>query len=322
FHARVGSESAGTHLLTPGYEAAAAEEGRFGRAEERRLDYVAATRARDILILPRLAEPGEGSLAATSESAPAGHLATAKVDPERERSRLRPPTPGPPPPDLGEGFEEWRRRLRADVEAASRPPAVSAAAAWARREEEEEEFAAATETPRAEALRVGRALHAVMERVDLRASAEVDLLVASACRAEGLADERWEQVRRGVENCLASAPAREAAAAPARYREMPFAVVVGGTFVAGKIDLAYETSEGLAIADYKTGPLEAAAGYRDQLAVYAAALGRVTGRSVARAYLIFAGEGGEAAVEEVGGGADLARRGEELLLNPPELEAT
>jgi ATP-dependent helicase/nuclease subunit A len=315
FHARVGSEAAGTHLLTPGYEAAAAEEDRFGRAEERRLDYVAATRARDILILPRLAEPGEGSLAASLQSAPARHLATTVIDPERERSRRRLPPAAAPPPDLGEAFEEWRRRLRADVEAASRAPAISAAAAVARGEEEEE-FAEATGRPRAEALRVGRALHAVMERVDLRAPREVDLLVALACRAEGLAEERWEEVRRGVENCLASAPAREAAAAPARYREMPFAVVVGETFVAGKIDLAYEISEGLVIADYKTGPPAAAAGYRDQLAVYAAALGRVTGRPVARAYLIFAGEEGTAEVEEVGGGANLTRRGEELLLKP------
>jgi ATP-dependent helicase/nuclease subunit A len=326
-HVRAGSRSEGTQLLTPGYEDAAAREGRFGEAEERRLDYVAATRARDLLVLPRMAEAGENSLAETlaEVEAAARSVETVRVDPaeERRRFRRRPPAEAAAP-ELGPDYDEWKRKLSEELERAGVPEAVIAATALARLEEEEvpREFEEAPPS-RPDALKLGSALHAVMDEVDLATGAGLEELAAAACAREGLGDDDAAAVAAWARDCLATAPVREAAASPACYREMPFAVAVEDAVVNGKADLVYETAEGLVIVDYKTdeaGGAERAEGkYGDQMAIYAAALARVTARAVTRAYLVFPRAPAGERVVEPAPAATLTERGEALLGDAPRL---
>jgi ATP-dependent exoDNAse (exonuclease V) beta subunit len=324
-HARVGSERAGTRLLTPAYEAAAEREGRFAAAEERRLDYVAVTRARDLLILPHMAEAGENSLAETLASLPQPprSLETLRLEPEAERHRVAAPEPAESePPDLGPAYRAWNERLKQARDAAAEPRAVVAAAALARAEEaapreEEPGFA-----PRAEALKLGSALHAVMEEVDWEGAAAGEL-AAEKCDAEGLPAEARAEVAAWARACLGAAPVREAAASAAAYREMPFAVSVEDAVVTGKVDLAYLAADGLVVVDYKTdAPGAGGEGgrpeYRDQLAVYAAALARAAGQVVARAYLVLPREAEGRRLVTFEGGAELVERGERLLRKAPE----
>jgi ATP-dependent helicase/nuclease subunit A len=327
-HARVGSEQAGTQLLTPGYEAAAEREIRFGEAEERRLDYVAATRARDLLVLPHAAGAGENSLAEVLASLPEPprSLQTLRVDPAAEWPRVAGRKAGEvEPADFSAGLDAWEERLEEALAAAAVPQAVVAAAALAHLEREDERDEEPGLAPRPEALKLGSALHAVMEEVDLAAGEGVDELAAEKCEAEGLTAEKQDEVAAWARACLETAPLREAAAAQARYREMPFAVVEAGAIVAGKVDLAYAAADGLVIVDYKTdapgeGPTREE--YRDQLAVYAAALARATGERAARAHLVFPREEEGRRVVTLEDGDALAERGEYLLKEAPEAVRT
>jgi len=189
----------------------------------------------------------------------------------------------------------------------------------ARLEEEEEplEFDVARAS-RSSALKLGSALHAVMEEVDLATAAGLEELAAATCAREGLGDGDAAAVAAWARDCLATAPVREAAAGAACYREMPLAVAVYDAVVSGKVDLVYEAADGLVIVDYKTDE-PASAGrraegeYGDQMAAYAALLARVTARAVARAYLVFPREREGRRVVDLGPGAALLERGEALL---------
>jgi ATP-dependent helicase/nuclease subunit A len=322
-HARVGSERGGTQLLTPGYEAAAEREILFAEAEERRLDYVAATRARDLLLLPHMAEAGENSLAEALAALPQPprSLQTLRVDPAAERSRVAGRKAGEiEPPDFSPAYEAWDGRLDETLGAATEPQAVVAAAALAHMQTEDERDEEPGLVPRPEALKLGSALHAVMEEVDLAGGEGVDELAAEKCDAEGLPAKERGEVAAWARACLETAPVREAAASPAAYREMPFAVVEARVVVTGKVDLAYRAADGLVVADYKTdapGEGPAREEYRDQLAVYAAALARATGERVARAHLIFPREEEGRRVVTMDDGDALAERGEYLLKKAP-----
>ncbi len=325
-HMRVGSERAGTQLLTPGYEAAAEREIRFAEAEERRLDYVAVTRARALLVLPHMAAAGENSLAETLASLPQPprSLETLCVDAAAERSRRVLRVVGEvEPPDLGPAYAAWRERLKQTLAEAAEHPAIVAAAALARAEDEVAEEREPGLLPRPEALKRGSALHAVMEEVDLEGGATLDDLTAEKCDAEGLGADARAEVAAWARACLAAAPVREAVASPAAYREMPFAVLAAGAVVTGKVDLAYQAADGLIVVDYKTdapgaGSARARGEYRDPLAVYASALARVTGQPVARAYLVFPREAESRRVVALEAGEALAERGDYLLGKAPE----
>jgi ATP-dependent helicase/nuclease subunit A len=329
-HLRVGSEKAGTRLLTPGYEDAAEREEHFGRCEERRLDYVAATRARDVLVLPAMAEAAEDSLAATvaafgEDERP---VEVVRIDAEAERATLTPATPeGASAPDLASGRDDWERDLAESVRRAAVPAPIIGASALAHVEEERDEDFRVPASPSKDALRKGLALHAVMEVLDLAGGDGVAEAAGRACRELGLGPEDERDVAAWAANCLSSAPVREAAAAPAAYREMPFSVTVGDAMVAGKIDLAYEAEDGWVIVDYKSDDPAAAAEragreYRDQMAVYAAALGRVAGVTPVRVYLIFAREAdAERRAVSPGPASELLARGDELLDDAPRRAA-
>jgi ATP-dependent helicase/nuclease subunit A len=319
-HVSVGSERDGTLLVTPGYEEAAAREQRFGEAEERRLDYVAATRARDLLVLPRMAEVGENSLAETLAAAEAEGLLpeVARVEPAEERRRVAFPTPAEEAaPDLSPGYAAWEKSLE---DLAGLPTgAVAFASVTGMVEVVEERPEEAEEAPasRSRAKKLGSALHAAMEEVDLATGAALDEVAAAACRAEGLDDEdAARDVEEWARRCLETAPVR-AAAATTHYREVPFAVATEGAVVAGKVDLVYEAGEGLVIVDYKTdeggGTERSREKYSEQMALYAEALARAAARPVAAAFLVFPrAPEGERAVDLGPPGALLAR-GEELL---------
>jgi RecB family exonuclease len=108
---------------------------------------------------------------------------------------------------------------------------------------------------------------------------------------------------------------------------MPFSVAVGDAVVAGKMDLVYEAEGGWVILDYKSDDPVAAVEraqreYRDQMAVYAAALKRVAGVTPIRVYLIFARETDPGRrVVSPGPTRELIARGDELLANAPRRAA-
>jgi ATP-dependent helicase/nuclease subunit A len=139
----------------------------------------------------------------------------------------------------------------------------------------------------------GRAVHAVLQDVDLVDGADVESLAVAAAQVEGLA-ERADEVSEAVRSILRAPIVREAAAEES-FREMYVAAPVGERMIEGYIDLLLRTTAGLVIVDYKTDGIENDAAldarideYKLQLAAYAFALEATVGAPVVAGVLVFA----------------------------------
>ncbi len=149
---------------------------------------------------------------------------------------------------------------------------------------------------------VGRAVHAVLQTIDLATGEGLDDLVAAQCSAEGVTGSS-QVVTALVRAALGSDIVREAASRR-HWRETYVAAPLAGRVVEGYIDLLYETPAGLVVVDHKTDRLTDGAGmsaksvrYRLQAATYAAMVERSTGRDVSRAVVLFLDPDGATAHE-------------------------
>lgn len=290
--------------------------------ERLRLLYVACTRARDHLIvsLTRLAETKRLTAAAILAAAGAAGSGAVKLDtaarPPAAQAKLLPTSDGdfqparpaprpdvdsrpaerervsPPLPDRA----DWLAERETALALASVPEAVSATG-LARSAAEADDPGLDKAEPDLElppwkkgryGTAVGRAVHAVLQTVDLATGEGLDELARAQAAAEGVAS-RQSDVARLARAGLATATARAAAAAP-HWRELWVSAPVGGRLVEGYIDLLYRDQAGrLVVVDWKTDRIEGEADaatllnrYRLQGAGYAAAVEAVTGEPVAR----------------------------------------
>jgi ATP-dependent exoDNAse (exonuclease V) beta subunit len=139
---------------------------------------------------------------------------------------------------------------------------------------------------------VGRAVHGVLQTVDLATGQGLDDAVAAQCQAEAV-PERAPEVRRLVQDALGSAIVRAAADAP-HWREVYACTPLGDRLLEGYVDLLYRGGDGLVVVDHKTSASNDPAeldrrveGYRLQGAAYAVAVGRATGEAVTRVVFLF-----------------------------------
>ena len=148
---------------------------------------------------------------------------------------------------------------------------------------------------------IGRAVHGVLQVVDLASGYGLEALARAQAAAEGVDDE-WERIARLARSALATPCVAEAAALP-HWREVYVGVPFGDTVLEGYIDLLYRRADGLVVVDHKTdrivatdgaGPLpaEKLAAYRRQLAAYAVAVERATGEQVVAALLVLCAPAG------------------------------
>ncbi|MCH1867424.1 exodeoxyribonuclease V subunit beta [Nocardioides sp. CFH 31398] len=279
-------------LRDPTFETLAAIDEQMGDLERTRLLYVAATRARDHLVVslhrmergsPTQLTPAElidsvggavvGDPVLLSSEATTGSLSEAE-------------TAAAPP-----AFEEWRAgviRARAN----SRARAALTASGLEGTEPEvvmgEADEAGSAKGPRDLALppwtkgrygsAVGRAVHGVLQMVDLRTGAGLPDAVQSQVIAEGIPD-LGAVVTKLAEAALSSGLVRRASERR-HWREMYVgAPRTDGTLVEGIIDLLFLEDDGsVVVVDYKTDfvtpetlPAKVAF-YRPQLGAYAEAL--------------------------------------------------
>ena len=321
---RLGASSA--VFQTAEHDALAAHAETMEQQEKIRLLYVAATRARDHLIVSLHHKAGQESHAARlfQRCAEAPSLWRAVEPPvtepavaeERERAVFD---------DTPERREQWLETRRERIEAATSARRVSATdiargAAGGPGDPNLQKDTPVEETPpwrRGRAgTALGRAVHAVLQSIDLATGADVAGAARAQAAAEGIAD-RSEQVARMVTAALASPSVREALASRERYwRELYVSAAVDGVTVEGFIDLLYEAPDGLVVVDYKTdvvpgeAELDAAmARYRLQGAAYALALQEALGRPVERCVFVFVQPSGarERAIDDLPAAMDLVR---------------
>jgi ATP-dependent exoDNAse (exonuclease V) beta subunit len=283
--------------------------------EKLRLLYVAMTRARDHLVVSvhRPAKEPSGDRAtwthaqlvwAAVAEAPGWEAFTAddadRVDAEPVETA---PLVPPPPP-----WEEWRTAVEAAQADARRRRVVSATfLAREARTDPTPSDPGLAKGPRDLDLppwnkgrygtAVGRAVHAVLQTIDLATGEGLDHAAAAQAAAEGIIG-REDAVATRARAALTTRVVREAVQHGFR-REMYVATPFAGATLEGYVDLVYRRPDGLVVVDYKTDAWtddddleEKVARYRLQGAAYAVALERAVGQPVAECVFVFLGADG------------------------------
>ena len=144
---------------------------------------------------------------------------------------------------------------------------------------------------------IGRAVHGVLQDVDLATGRGLEALAERQAAAEGVSG-RFQAVAGLARAALGTDVARKAAAAE-HWRELFVAAPFGEHLIEGYVDLVYRGPDGLTVVDWKTDAVAGDDGveaklarYRLQGAAYAAALEAVTGEPVARMVFVFLNRAG------------------------------
>jgi ATP-dependent exoDNAse (exonuclease V) beta subunit len=156
---------------------------------------------------------------------------------------------------------------------------------------------------------IGRAVHAVLQTVDLATGAALDETAAAQAAAEGVLGEE-RTIAALARSALASDVVRRAQSRQF-WRETYVAVPLDGITLEGYVDLVYRDDDGLVVVDYKTDAWRTEIGsgdelnarlahYRVQAAAYALAVADATGEAVTRCVLCFLAPDGAREVEVAG----------------------
>jgi ATP-dependent helicase/nuclease subunit A len=309
---------------TDAFELHKAIDEQMSYAEKLRLLYVACTRARDHLVVSvhrgDRDMPDEDAKRTAAEllwDAAAGGGAVVAA-PQPSALPLTAGVPAPPVLDL----DAWISEHDAAFAAGARRRFVSATA-LARVAD-----AAAAEDPGVAkegrdlelppwnkgryGTAIGRAVHAVLQTVDLATGAGLGDLAAAQAAAEGVLGH--EATIAALAAAALGSDTVRAARAAEFWREAYVAVPAEGLTLEGYVDLVYRPSgsDALVVVDYKTDAIrddsmlaDRLAHYRVQGAAYAIAVETATGASVDRCVFVFLSPDGarEVAVE----GDELAR---------------
>lgn len=140
---------------------------------------------------------------------------------------------------------------------------------------------------------VGRAVHAVLQVVDLATGEGAGELAAAYAEAEGIS-ERTAEVAALVRAALSSCTVRDAVEHGRYWRELYVGVPIGPRVLEGYVDLLVDGPDGLEVVDYKTDQAgedpdldDARDRYRLQGAAYALAVSEAVGRPVGRCTFLF-----------------------------------
>lgn len=311
-------------FTSPGHRERKEQEQAKYDAEARRLLYVAATRARDHLIVPAVVlEPGAKDI---KEAAKAGIAATptpkellADLYPDLPTgdqagiSVLDPATfpdlPEIEPPllqsadhpaihDAIDARDSWIDRRARTMQDASVGLEVHPAKPDEGDRSRTPIFLGADDTPlitggEGPPAEIGEAMHEVLELIDLNDPGDVEELARQVCTVGGIPNDA-ALVAELVRSCLAQPVVERARRAPRIWREVPYTRRVEDGYATGRIDLVFEEDAELVVVDWKSdeiSPSQVAAGverHRVQGEAYVASLEAATGKRVRDVVFVFA----------------------------------
>jgi ATP-dependent exoDNAse (exonuclease V) beta subunit len=306
----VSIDFAGEAVRSPEYDEILREDENRQEAEDKRLLYVAATRARDWLIVSRWhkARPGHDRakpLASTTLRHLTGPEHAARVEslvsiehPDPDGPTAVPESSQGEPASVADSLKEAFNRIALLRSTAARTKSELLRRAGG------EEITSPEDSPGIDrdhrgselAARMGSAVHVALEAI-LGQGAKTAGAIREACFSAELGLEHAGEVRAMVERTLAS-PLIRTALGKRRHVEAPvlFRSPEDGAVVEGKIDLLFEDDRGWVIVDYKTDSVRGGAPqshfqrYAPQLREYATAL-RILKVPVLRAVVLWARTG-------------------------------
>jgi ATP-dependent exoDNAse (exonuclease V) beta subunit len=301
----IGAKTSKTQFELGDADTLHAIEQAHAEAELDRLLYVAATRARDHLIIS-IYHPDKVTKCAARRLLDGGFAgAVTPARPELPASVRPPQAPfADMEVDLPAGVtdESFEAERTAAIDRARTRRYTSATAIGAQELRKEEPQDETEPWARGRGgTHVGRAVHATIQSVALDAGAAQ---IAAFARAQSVAEaipDRAGDVAALAQAALASDAAQRARSGRRALREVPFAVRYDATVLEGFIDLVIEGTDGaLEIVDWKTDHISAAEvparliQYELQAGLYTLGLEAATGRAVTRITYVFAAPGVEA----------------------------
>lgn len=282
---------------TAGYEDLSEIEKRREEEEEARILYVAATRAKDHLVVSmyRTAK-ANNSLAARISSYLEG---TCGLWEQFTPRRLRLPALSRSPrmeeavdEDTPASRERWRQQQEDAYVRSARPHSVAVTRLAKDSKQEQEILDEPWRRGRA-GTSIGKAVHAVLQTVDLETQDGLDDIAKAQADAEGV-PRRASEIAGLARRALSSSLVERARCSGHWWREVPVAAPLGRGIVEGFIDLLFQEEDGFVIVDYKTDALrsddeieKAMQRYQLQGGGYALALTEATGVSVKEVSFLF-----------------------------------
>ncbi len=276
-------------LQTPGYDELYEREASMQRAERVRLNYVAATRARDHLVISLYRKAGDRLK--TDAHVIAERVSELPNDPITPLfSQFTPELTQQGEPAAGEGTAAERVRvveLQEGTDTAAsrkqwleeRDAAICANANFEVRSATSLAEGASPEAPSVEkdewsddlppwrrgraGTSIGRAVHAALQTINIEAADDIEINAVAKAQsaAEGLGPSASADVSRLIHVALDSPCLRNAVASDRYWREIYVAAPIADgrgreVLVEGFIDLMYQTDDGdLVVVDYKTDAL-------------------------------------------------------------------
>jgi ATP-dependent helicase/nuclease subunit A len=307
-------------LRTSDYPGASLREEKMNTAETIRMLYVAATRAGDMLVIPRSPEVKRGRPKLFS------FLADSLADVERILLKDLPVLPSGEGPftvmpkitpgntAAGEAARmKWAAARKEILESSPPGPVGVSPSGLEQFEPREGEFEG---KERDEALLFGTAFHRMMElALERRRPAGIEAAAAIAAEESG-ASSMTDELSALGSKALGSGLMKEAASAGTLMMEPPFTVSLPGGSLNGRLDLLFEKDGAWTVVDFKTDDIDAdeiparLEAYRPQGAAYAWALDRLGISPVKRVVFYFVRPGVEMSIEA---GPDLLSEGERLV---------
>ena len=289
-------------FATAGYAELKEKEQELAEDEAVRLLYVAATRAKDHLVVNMYHPERRNSAAKQIDDLLDSDDAAAlweSLNPPPVPAAADAPLTGPDaadipnPADFMRRREQWRQERQALIAAGSRPQSVAATTLARIAKEAADESAVEEPWRRGRGgTSIGRAVHAVLQSIDLATGAGLAETAQAQATGENIPGRRQEIIAL-TQAALHSPVVRQAVAAGRFWREVPVAAPLGEGVVEGFIDLLYEREGGLVVVDYKTDAIDApetaetAQRYRLQGGAYALAAQRATGKPVREVVFLF-----------------------------------
>ena len=299
----------GGNLETPGFARLRAREEKLQEDEYVRRNYVAATRARDHLIVSLYRKAGQKcdarliTEALQRSDAPCRRLGHDQIpDPPRIEpsadALIETDTPANRDRWIAEREEAIRRLTALPRESATGVARLADSEPTRldhRPNHEPDDELPPWRRGRA-GTAIGRATHAVLQVIDLSDAdpGQIESVANAQAAAESLSGPAARRVAHRPARATRSAVVAEAVAAGRYWRELYAAVEIDGVLLDGFIDLLYELPNGnLVVVDYKTDALQsgesvaaAVERYRLQAASYALILEESLGRTVERCVLL------------------------------------